>query len=605
MLKRKRESSPSSTPSQGYKLSRQRSSEVAIPGYNESLENGVVKESSVGVVEHLHHVSSSTVVEALVQPEQQQKTMEVRPPPETEIQETAATTTCSPAMENNSHHDNDKKMMMQQVTTSESTEQQKHQPQQGSASKTENGNAGDSALGFGASVASTSQTPPPVVAEVLHTVPSHAGWFSWTKIHTLERQGLAGFFNGTSVAHTPELYMEYRNAIVNKYREDPTKIISIADIMQGNLGGNVVVVDEKSIARVLGFLDHWGLINYQAPEDWLPTWPNKEAADSLLEVDESGVSQAMLPQTDTSLYKSHKSRSPASSKQNATSKQSIMKQTAADRALAEALEKLQGPEVEYHCNSCAADCSRQRYHCQKQADFDLCPDCYNAGKFGSDMMSTDFMRMDVTEAADAKGEGWTDQETLLLLEALELYGDNWNEIAEHVATKSKSQCILHFIRLPIEDPFLDDTDTSTLPFSAPSPPSVLQTASSSEGEQKVEPSSEKPSESLAPKVVSNNTGTESASKRLSAPPSAVAFADAGNPVMTQVAFLAALVGRNVATAAAQAALASLTEKEPGPRLAAGTAIVLDAPKVKELLPSGSHPDSCQGSPIGWRAANSS
>jgi SWI/SNF related-matrix-associated actin-dependent regulator of chromatin subfamily C len=160
--------------------------------------------------------------------------------------------------------------------------------------------------------------------------------------------------------------MEYRNAIVNKYREDPTKVISIADIMQGNLGGNVVVVDEKSIARVLGFLDHWGLINYQAPEDWLPTWPNKEAADSLLEVDESGVSQALLPQTDTSLYKSHKARSPASSKQNATSKQSIMKQTAADRALAEALEKLQGPEVEYHCNSCAADCSRQRYHCQKQ-----------------------------------------------------------------------------------------------------------------------------------------------------------------------------------------------------------------------------------------------
>lgn len=169
-----------------------------------------------------------------------------------------------------------------------------------------------------------------------------------------------------------------------------------------------------------------------------------------------------------------------------------------------------------------------------QADFDLCPDCYNAGKFGSDMMSTDFMRMDVTEAADAKGEGWTDQETLLLLEALELYGDNWNEIAEHVATKSKSQCILHFIRLPIEDPFLDDTDTSTLPFCAPSPPSVLQTASSSEGEQKVEPSSEKPSESLAPKVVSNNTGTESASKQLSASPSALAFADAGNPVMTQV-----------------------------------------------------------------------
>lgn len=32
---------------------------------------------------------------------------------------------------------------------------------------------------------------------------------------------------------------------------------------------------------------------------------------------------------------------------------------------------------------------------------------------------------------------WTDQETLLLLEGLELYGDNWAETAEHVGTKSQ------------------------------------------------------------------------------------------------------------------------------------------------------------------------
>lgn len=77
------------------------------------------------------------------------------------------------------------------------------------------------------------------------------------------------------------------------------------------------------------------------------------------------------------------------------------------------------------------------------------------------MTSTDFLRMDaLTENADVNGGGWSDQETLLLLEALELYGDNWNEIAEHVATKSKAQCILHFIRLPIEDPFLEDMEAA-------------------------------------------------------------------------------------------------------------------------------------------------
>ena len=43
-----------------------------------------------------------------------------------------------------------------------------------------------------------------------------------------------------------------------------------------------------------------------------------------------------------------------------------------------------------------------------------------------------FVRMQAT------GENvWTDQDTLLLLEGLELYGDNWAEVADHVGTKSQ------------------------------------------------------------------------------------------------------------------------------------------------------------------------
>lgn len=33
---------------------------------------------------------------------------------------------------------------------------------------------------------------------------------------------------------------------------------------------------------------------------------------------------------------------------------------------------------------------------------------------------------------------WTDMDTLLLLEGLELYGDNWAEISDHVGTKSQA-----------------------------------------------------------------------------------------------------------------------------------------------------------------------
>jgi hypothetical protein len=53
---------------------------------------------------------------------------------------------------------------------------------------------------------------------------------------------------------------------------------------------------------------------------------------------------------------------------------------------------------------------------------------------------------------------WTDQETLLLLEGIEKLNDNWNHIAGHVGTKSKAQCIHHFIRLPVADGLLENIE---------------------------------------------------------------------------------------------------------------------------------------------------
>lgn len=49
---------------------------------------------------------------------------------------------------------------------------------------------------------------------------------------------------------------------------------------------------------------------------------------------------------------------------------------------------------------------------------------------------------------------WSDQEILLLLEGLELYRDDWNKVSEHVATRSQDECVLQFLQLPIEDPFM-------------------------------------------------------------------------------------------------------------------------------------------------------
>lgn len=107
------------------------------------------------------------------------------------------------------------------------------------------------------------------------------------------------------------------------------------------------------------------------------------------------------------------------------------------------------------------------YHLLLQADIILCTDCFHDGRFVIGHSSLDFLRVDTTrDYGELDGDNWTDQETLLLLEAMEIYNENWNEIAEHVATKSKAQCILHFLRLPMEDGKLENINVPSMPLSS-------------------------------------------------------------------------------------------------------------------------------------------
>ncbi|KAJ2961141.1 hypothetical protein NQZ79_g3587 [Umbelopsis isabellina] len=57
------------------------------------------------------------------------------------------------------------------------------------------------------------------------------------------------------------------------------------------------------------------------------------------------------------------------------------------------------------------------------------------------------------EAKENGQEPWSDQESLLLLEGLEMHPSDWTAVAQHVGTRTRDECILHFLRLPIEDPY--------------------------------------------------------------------------------------------------------------------------------------------------------
>ncbi|KAF8095875.1 hypothetical protein N665_0320s0004 [Sinapis alba] len=431
----------------------------------------------------------------------------------------------------------------------------------------------------------------------VHVVPNHCGWFSWEKIHPLEDRSMPSFFNGKLEGRTPEVYTEIRDWIMRKFHSDPNTQIEVKDLTELEVG------DLVAKQEVMEFLDYWGLINFHP-------FPSAYAGSTPGDHDASGDKESLL----NSLYRFQADEAcPALVHKPRPTAQATPSGLFPDPVAVDDLLKQEGPAVEYHCNSCSADCSRKRYHCPTQADFDLCTECFDSGKFSSDMSSSDFILMDSAEAPGVGSGKWTDQETLLLLEGLEIFKENWNEIAEHVATKTKAQCMLHFLQMPIEDAFLDQID-----YKDPSTKDTIDVAVSKDDKSilkdapeetenknpvneaetvKEAPETEDDSERKAPQESSKpgdaseeTNAVEAEQKTLKVetvtderckdeadenvalkalteafeelgypitPEASLSFADLGNPVMGLAAFLVRLGGSDVATASARASIKSL------------------------------------------------
>ncbi|RDX69438.1 SWI/SNF complex subunit SWI3D, partial [Mucuna pruriens] len=461
-----------------------------------------------------------------------------------------------------------------------------------------------------------------------HVVPTHCGWFSWSCIHQIEKQMLPSFFNGKTENRTPDVYMEIRNWIMKKFHSNPNVPIDLKDMSELDVGD----LDVKQ--EVMEFLDYWGLINFHP-------FPSMDPAVATASDDGEAEKNSLLEK----FYHFETLQSCPPVQRSSQMTPATTSGLFPESTIAEELVKQEGPAVEmleYHCNSCSADCSRKRYHCQKQADFDLCTDCYSNRRFGSGMSSLDFILMEPAEVAGVNGGKWTDQETLLLLEALELYKENWNEIAEHVGTKSKAQCILHFVQMPIEDTFVDCDDDvhagckeTADPVAANNDSSMDKDASeciendTSDGikdhdkTSKAEDVEVKVNQEETPKLQegSDEKASEGTSKSEDAvkvkfeqeagndcainalkeafaavgysagPEGPSSFAEVGNPVMALATFLAHLVGSDVAVASAHSSIKSMSRNSPGTELAARCCFLLEDPPDNKKEATSSERDS--------------
>jgi SWI/SNF related-matrix-associated actin-dependent regulator of chromatin subfamily C len=136
-----------------------------------------------------------------------------------------------------------------------------------------------------------------------------------------------------------------------------------------------------------------------------------------------------------------------------------------------------GEEVKIKpCGTCGSDATSVRYNSiSSRGDFSVCATCYMEGRFPSTMHSGEFIKVSNQDSIYHSGSGlnglgttkesneWSDEEVLKLLEGLEMFENDWDKISDHVGTRAKDQCIVHFLQLPIEDPYLEATQADLGP----------------------------------------------------------------------------------------------------------------------------------------------
>lgn len=319
-------------------------------------------------------------------------------------------------------------------------------------------------------------------------VPSYSAWFDYNSIHVVEKRAMVEFFNAKNKSKTPEIYMAYRNFMIDTYRLNPTEYLT-STACRRNLAGDVC-----AIMRTHAFLEQWGLINYQIDAESRPTpmGPPPTSHFHVLSDTPSGLQAINAPKTTQPsaaklLFDLDKTKKE---KEGETPAAGAAPGAAAGATPAAAGAQPAGAAVAT-AGAVTVTVKTEAVTVDPNAQFGLKLDQY--AKKPSALKN---------KTAASMTRDWTEQETLLLLEGLEMYKDDWNKVCEHVGSRTQDECILHFLRLPIEDPYLED-DNGFLGPLAHQP---------------------------------------------------IPFSKAGNPIMSTVAFLASVVDPRVAAAAAKAAM---------------------------------------------------
>lgn len=100
----------------------------------------------------------------------------------------------------------------------------------------------------------------------------------------------------------------------------------------------------------------------------------------------------------------------------------------------------------------------------------ICTECFSNGFIPPHMSTFDFYKVEDPEKSN---RSWTLSETNKLLTLIEEHGDNWFKIADLMKTRTATECLLHFVRIPMYDQYYIADPLLVPKGDIPSEPNIL------------------------------------------------------------------------------------------------------------------------------------
>ena len=329
-------------------------------------------------------------------------------------------------------------------------------------------------------------------------LPSCSSWFNFDNINEIEIKSLPEFFCGKYPSKTPEVYKAYRNFIINLYRENQNTYLS-ATTCRRHLAG-----DACAILRIHAFLEHWGIINFKVDPLLKPTNmflpksfnfknPIYIDATSLLLKDNNNNNTNKIGNNNIIIVNNINNQNNQNNSNNSNENNNSMPETrtlypinnhpeSMFRSFFNKNSNMVNHQINFltknyrpKCDLCMNLCDLDWYITKESAiknlnnnnnnsSFLICENCYEKNLFPKDLKKDDFELSNIFNIFEPNSktteklseriekEKWTKEETKKLIDLIEKFGENWEEIEKHFeGKKTKADCIIHLMQLPIKE----------------------------------------------------------------------------------------------------------------------------------------------------------